>query len=41
VSGQGFVDRIVDDFIDKMVKAIDTGGSDIHGRAFANWFEAF
>ena len=40
-SGQGLVDRIVDDLIDQMMKASDTGCADIHTGTFANGFQTF
>ena len=40
-TGQCFVDRVVDNFVNQMMKTIETGRSDIHRRAFSNWFESF
>jgi hypothetical protein len=36
VAGHCFVDRVVDDFVDKMVKAALGGVADVHRRAFAD-----
>ena len=36
VTGQGFVDRVVHDLINKMVKARFPGRTDIHGRPFSD-----
>jgi hypothetical protein len=40
VTGQGLVDGVVHDLVDKVVKTIDSGGTDIHARALADSFEA-
>src|SRR6185503_9154249 len=36
VAGQRLVDRVVDDFVDEMVNAVDVGAADVHGGALAN-----
>ena len=41
VSSKGFVDRIINYFIDRVMKAHFTGGTDVHGRALAYCLEAF
>jgi hypothetical protein len=41
VTGKGLVNRVVDDFRNKMVKTTGTGGTDVHSGALANRFEAF
>ncbi len=35
-----FVDRIIDDFVNKMVQSVRSGGSDIHRRTFSYRVEA-
>jgi hypothetical protein len=39
VAGHRFVDRVVDDFVDEMVKAALGGVADVHRRAFADVLE--
>src|SRR4029079_4994910 len=39
-SNQRFVDRVVDDLVDEMVKAALRRGSDVHARALAYCLEA-
>ena len=41
VAGERFVNGIVDDFIDEMVEAAFMCVANIHGRAFADGFQAF
>ena len=41
MSGQRFVDGIVNNFVDEVVQSHLTGGSDVHCRAFADRFEPF
>jgi len=41
VSREGFINRVVHYFIDKMMQAALTGGTDIHTRALPNRLEAF
>ena len=41
VSGQMFIDGIVDDLIDQMVQTFGSGGTDIHTRTSSDWFESF
>jgi hypothetical protein len=41
ITGKGLVDRIVDYLVDQMVKAIDAGRSDVHGRTFSNSLKPF
>jgi len=36
ISGQRFIDSVIDDFIDEVVEPALTGGADIHTRAFAD-----
>ncbi len=36
-----FVDAVVDDFVDKVMQAVDSGAPDIHGRAFPHGIETF
>ncbi len=36
ITGHRFIDRVVDDFVNQMVQTADIGGTDIHGRPFAN-----
>jgi hypothetical protein len=36
VAGESFIDRVVDDFIDEVVKTTGTGGADVHSGAFTN-----
>jgi hypothetical protein len=36
VAGECFIDRVVDNFIDEVVKTTWTGGADVHAGAFAN-----
>ncbi len=39
-AGQGFVDRVVDDFVDEVVKAAAIGRSDVHRGPFSYGFQA-
>jgi hypothetical protein len=41
MTGEGFIDGIIDDFEDAVVKATFEGIADVHIRAFAHTFEAF
>src|SRR5688572_9539988 len=41
VSGERLVDRVVYNFVDEVVKAVDSGRADIHSRPFPNRFKAF
>ena len=41
VAGQGLVDRVVHHFIDQVVQAARSGGSDVHARALPDRFQAF
>jgi hypothetical protein len=36
---QGLIHGVVDDFVDKVVKAIRTGGPDVHRGALPDWIE--
>jgi hypothetical protein len=36
VAGKRLIDRVVDDFINEVVKTTWTGGADVHTRAFTN-----
>jgi hypothetical protein len=38
VAGEGFVDRVVNDFIDEVVKTAGAGGADVHTWALAHRF---
>jgi hypothetical protein len=38
VTGESFVDRVVNDFINEVMKSAGSGGADIHTRAFTNGF---
>jgi len=40
VPRQGLVDGIVEHFVDEVVEAVGSGGSDVHSGAFADRFEA-
>src|SRR5262249_39707506 len=40
VSGESFVDRIVDDFIDEVMKAEFAGRANVHGGTFAHRLHA-
>jgi hypothetical protein len=41
ITREGFIDGVVDDFVDQVVEAAFSGGADIHSRAFADGVEAF
>ena len=41
IPGQRFVDRIVDDFVDQVVKSIDARRADVHRRALSNGLKPF
>ena len=41
VAAEGFVDGVVDDFIDQMMQSHLAGGADVHGRPQANGRQAF
>ncbi len=41
VPGEGFVDRVVDDFVEEMMEAGRTGGPDVHRRPLLDGFEPF
>ena len=41
VAGQGLVDRVVHHFVDQVVQAARSGGSDVHARAFPDGLQAF
>ena len=41
VSGQRFVDRVVDDFVDQVVQSHLAGRADVHRRTQADGFHAF
>jgi hypothetical protein len=36
-----FVDRVVDNFLDQVVKSALTNIADVHGRTFTNSFKSF
>ena len=38
VAGEGFVHRIVDDFVDEMMQSHLTGRADVHGGTFTDGF---
>ena len=40
VTGQGLIDRVIDDFINQMMEPTGTDTADIHAWPFANGFEA-
>ena len=40
VTGHRLVDRVVDDLVDEVVKAVETGRPDVHPGAFSDGFEA-
>ena len=39
VTGHCFINRVIDDFVDKVVQASRTGGTDVHTRSFAHRLE--
>lgn len=41
MTGDGFVDGVIDNFFEKMMKAARVGGANIHTRTFADRFETF
>ena len=41
ISGEGFVDGVVYDLIDKVVQTLDADVADIHGWTFPYGFKAF
>jgi len=41
VPGEGFVNRVIDDFIDQVMQSSDANIADVHGGAFANSFQSF
>ena len=41
IAGQGFVDTVIDDFIDQMMKAPCRCTADVHPRPFADGFQSF
>ncbi len=41
VSGQRFINRVIDDFIHQVMQARFHGGSDVHGRAQADSLQTF
>ena len=41
VAGESFVDGVVDDFVNEMVKACFTSRTDVHGGPFAHRFQTF
>ena len=41
VSGHGFVDGVVDDFVDKVMEAALVGAADVHAGATTDGLEAF
>jgi hypothetical protein len=41
VTGECFVNRVVDDFINEVVKTARTSGADVHSRTFANGLKPF
>jgi hypothetical protein len=41
VAREGFIDRVIHHFIDQVVQAAGTGGTDVHTRTLAYRFEAF
>lgn len=41
VTGEGFIDGVIDDFVDAVMEAALEGIADIHSGAFSDGFEAF
>jgi hypothetical protein len=41
VPGECFIDRVVDYFVDKVVEAAFTGGTDVHAGTLTDCFKAF
>jgi hypothetical protein len=41
VTGEGFVNTVIDDFVDKMMQPALGGIADVHGGTQANGFETF
>ncbi len=41
ISRKGLINRVVNDFVDKVVKAARTGRADIHARALTDSFQSF
>ncbi len=41
VSGHGFVDGVIDDFVDQVVESVEAGAADVHAGALADGFESF
>jgi hypothetical protein len=40
-TGRSLVDTVINNLVYKVVEALFTGASDVHGRALADGFEAF
>ena len=40
-SGQMFVDRIIENFINEMIKSFSSGPSDVHSRTYSDRFQSF
>jgi hypothetical protein len=40
MTGQGFIDRVIDDFVYQVVQAFDPDVPDVHGRPFADGFQS-
>ena len=40
MTGQGFIDRVIDDFVDQVMQAFDPDVPDIHRRPFADGFQS-
>jgi len=41
MTGEGFVDGVVHDFVDEVVQTARSGGSDVHSGTLANGLESF
>jgi hypothetical protein len=41
IAGQSFVDTVIDDFIDQMVKTSGTGATDVHPGTLTNRVQSF
>ncbi len=41
VPGDGFVDAVVDQFVNQVMQAVLPGAADVHGGTFPDRFEAF
>jgi hypothetical protein len=39
-ASHGFIDAVIDNFIDEVMESLRSGGTDIHTRSFSDGFEA-